>query len=105
MNPIDATKSVVDRSKMEHTRVARMAGINPHTLDNYLGKHSYPNIAVFAEICKACGVTVTIKDGEVHLDLTENVRFLIIVILVKNTRIRPICLNVYIGKRRKNDRQ
>jgi DNA-binding phage protein len=56
---------------MEYARVARMAGLHPNTLYNYISGHSYPNIAVFAEICKACGVTVTIKDGEVFINETH----------------------------------
>jgi hypothetical protein len=71
MKLIDATKVVIDRSKMEHVRVARMAGICANTLHNYYARRNYPNIAVFAEICKACGVTVTIKDGEVFINETH----------------------------------
>lgn len=71
MNPIDATKAVIEQSKMRQFRVARMTGLNTHTLYNYVSGHCYPNIAVFAEISKACGVTVTIKDGEVRINATN----------------------------------
>lgn len=67
MNPLEATKAVLNFSGKRHADVARMVGAKASTISHYCVGDHYPNIAMFAEICKACGVSAIIKNGEVFL--------------------------------------
>jgi transcriptional regulator with XRE-family HTH domain len=68
--PLSAVKTVIDGAGISPYKVAKITGLAQQTVSNYYIGRTYPNLANFALICKACGVTVTIKDGEVRINAT-----------------------------------
>lgn len=68
VTPLTAVKTVIDRAGIPQSKVAEITGLATQTVSNYYVGRTYPNLANFALICKACGVTVTIKDRRVHIN-------------------------------------
>lgn len=69
--PLTATQEIIKESGLSRAEVARRSGITADTVQSYYNMRYYPNIANFVDICKACGVTVTIKNGEVYINETD----------------------------------
>lgn len=69
--PLLATMDIIKSSGLSRSEVARRSGISVDTIRNYYNMRFYPNIANFVDVCRACGVTVTIKDGEVIINETH----------------------------------
>lgn len=66
--PLNAVKAVIDRAGIPQSKVAKITGLAPQTVSNYYIGRTYPSLVNFALICKACGVTATIKGREVFIN-------------------------------------
>lgn len=66
--PLSATREVIKESGFSRAKVARMIVANDSTIHNYYNMQNYPNLAIFADICRVCGVVAVIKNGEVYIN-------------------------------------